>query len=759
MTKHLDTIIGVLVSTFFPKILEKIVKSSNKKIVVCLKFLIAVGAFLLYGLLDNLFIQIKWQTYINFSSNNFSKYALVLFLAIANLIAYTRDANEMCSFKKLSKKIVQFTSQVNENEILYIFCGDMDVWGDDPDKSAEFRQLVQLQEEHCNLDIRILCKHCMDDTLIDEISQGHIEIDSPPDTSRFDEKQVERIAFFKEKLKRCSFRFYRDPESDKSGLRARAIISDGVTKVLIYHRRPLSQIGRINNFFTHTSSDDGYIYEYNEFSTDDQYQRQHYAELCNLKWMKGCDDTLSEQIEEYCVKYVQFKNNKKSDVKRIAFVYAKTYEIAHYGKKRKEFPPFGVMYLAAAVRQNCLHWVPVIIPIEDGSIDIDVKAYDVIAFSVVSAYTVPIFEECMKATQKAIRTANANTICIAGGYQAVLEAERWLKSKYIKLVLRGEGENTIVQLLNSNYKSKTDYSKIPGAMFLSNRTYIEIPYSSAQNVDLSTLPMPARDLLPEDDYIMSDRLAGTKLKMVHVMFSRGCSYNCAYCGVPREDNRTVRYRPTKSIVDELKYLKNRGIEGFSIIDDCFLTNQEKALEIIEAVKEVGLKWSLAARIDQINETVVKALRNANCLEIKFGIETGSDKLLEAMDKGFTVAQAKAAIKLVRAHDIGVKAFIITGLPFEDDATNTETEVFLKEMGKDYINRVSLLRFVPLPGSHIYSHPSDYGIKRNISQNIDYRAFKLYDGETNWWENHEEFIKRNRIYQHIRDTMLSIWDAI
>lgn len=758
MIEHLDTIIGLLLSTLFPKILEKIVENSNSKLIICFKFVIAVVVFVLYGLIDSLLIKLGWQWYITFSSNILSKYTLVLFLVVANFISYTREVKGKCTFKKLSEKIVKFTSQVNENEILYIFCGDMDVWGDDPSSSKEFRQLVQLQEEHRNLDIRILCKHCMDDTLIDEISQGHIEFDSIPDVSKFDEKQVERIAFFKEKLKRCTFRFYKDPESDKSGLRARAIISDGVTKALIYHRKPLPQVSRLDKFLAKISSDDGYIYEYDEFTTDDQYQRQHYAELCNLKWKKGCDARLSEQIEEYCIKYVQYKKGEKTDVKRIAFVYAKTYEVAHYGKKRKEFPPFGVMYLAAAVRENCLNWIPTIIPIEEDAIDIDVEAYDVIAFSVVSAYTVPIFEECMKATQKAIRKLNADTICIAGGYQAVLEAERWLKSKYIKLVLRGEGENTIAQLLNHNYRRKADYQKIPGAMFLNNTTYIEVP-CGAQCVDLGTLPMPARDLLPEDDYIMNDRLANTKLKMVHVMFSRGCAFNCAYCGVPREGNRTVRYRSVKNIVDELKYLKNRGIEGFSIIDDCFLTDQKKALEIIEAVKEVGLKWSMAARIDHINDTVVKALKAANCLEIKFGLESGSDKLLKAMDKGFTVAQAKEAIKLVRSYGIGVKAFIITGLPFEDDTTNAETEEFLKEMGKEQINRVSLLRFVPLPGSRIFNNPSEYGIKRNIRQTLNYRAFKLYKDETNWWENDEEFIKRNRIYQHIRDTMLSIWDTI
>lgn len=759
MNAHLDTLIGLLLSTLFPKMFEKIVENSVGKVVAGFKIFVAIGAFIIYYLLTSLLTKLEWEWYDKLASNPLPRYVILAGLSIAIIFLYGKEIKGRCSFKKLSKKIVQFTNQVNENEILYIFCGDMDVWGDTPSMSEEFKQLVRLQEEHRNLDIRILCKHCMDDTLIDDISQGHTDFDPNTDNRRFDTKQVERIGYFKEHLKRCSFRFYKDPKNDKSGLRARAIISDGATKVLVYNKRPLLQRNKISRLISRIFSDDAYVYEYDEFTSDDQYQRKHYAELCDLKWKKGCDSKLSEQIENYCVQYWKYQKGEKNEVKKIAFVYAKTYEAAHYGKKRKEFPPFGVMYLAAAVKENCPNWVATILSIEDGATEIDVASYDIVAFSVVSAYTVPVFEECMKATLKTIKNKNLSTICIAGGYQATLEAERWIKSKLVKLVLKGEGENTIVQLLNNNYRSKTEYAKIPGAVYLNNLVYCDIPCHESQCADLNTLPMPARYLLPEDDYIMNDRLADTKLKMVHVMFSRGCAYNCAYCGVSREGNRIVRYRSVKNIIDELTYLKNRGIEGFSIIDDCFLTDQAKSLEIIEAVKQVGLKWSLAARVDHINEVVVKALKAANCVEIKFGLETGSDKLLQAMSKGFTVAQAKEAIELVRSYDIGVKAFIITGLPFEDEKTNAETEEFLKEMGKEKINRISLLRFVPLPGSRVFDNPTDYGIRRNIRQELNYRAFKLYKDETNWWEDEEEFKKRNIIYKHLQQTMLSIWDTI
>lgn len=258
---------------------------------------------------------------------------------------------------------------------------------------------------------------------------------------------------------------------------------------------------------------------------------------------------------------------------------------------------------------------------------------------------------------------------------------------------------------------------------------------------------------------MNDRLANTNYKMVHVIFSRGCAYNCVYCGVPREGNRKVRYRTPKNIIDELEHLKNMGIEGFSIIDDCFLTDQKLALAIIDQIEKTGLKWSLTARVDQINDSIVAALKKSGCLEIKFGIETGSNTILTAMKKGFTVEEARTAIELVRSYDIGVKAFIITGLPGEDMTTNNETKEFLKEMGKDKINRISLLRFVPLPGSQIYENPKAYGIKKDIKKTIDYSCYKLYDGATNWWKNEEDFELRNVIYEDIKKFMLEIWATV
>lgn len=770
-----DTLIGILMSALLPKIFENAANKNGTKILIHVR-LIMVS--LIFGICVNIdgiikpMLNEKFLGYYNaWTASAIFRTVIIIGLIVAIIFAYGNNTKGKCSFEKLSKIIVKFTEQVSDNDILYIFCGDMDVWGgSDNDSndvegvreneySEEFKQLLRLQEENRNLDIRILCKHCMEDTLIDGISADNYDVTEILTETRLNPAQVKRIAYFKENLKKCSFRFYKDPKEDYSNLRARVIINHDTKKVLVYHKMVTNNSRFMKYIYKLLKKNQTYVYEYKELETSDNYQLLHYVELCNLKWKK-CDPNMASKIEEYCIRYSQLSRGEKTVLKKIAFVYAKTYEVAHFGKSRKEFPPFGVMYLAAMVKTYCPEWLAEIIAIEEDDIDINVALYDVIAFSVISAYTVPVFEKCMTEVKNKIKES-PNLVCIAGGYQAELEAEKWLKSGKVRLILRGEGENAIVKLLNEGYRSIKTYSTIPGAMFLGQKSgkkvLKDIPLVGGC-VDLNQIPFPARELLPEDDYIMNDRLADTNYKMVHVLFSRGCAYNCVYCGVPREGNRCVRYRSPQNIVDELESLKNMGIEGFSIIDDCFLTKQNEALEIIKAISKVGLKWSLAARVDQINEEILAALEESGCLEIKFGIETGSNEILAKMKKGFTVEEAKNAINLVRSHNIGVKAFIITGLPGEDETTNEETKNFLREMGKEKINRVSLLRFVPLPGSHIYNNPKDYGIKKDI-KTIDYRCYKLYNGETDWWEDKNDFEIRNKIYEDISAFMKSIWKTI
>lgn len=767
-----ETIVGILLSALLPQIFERIQLKKGVLLSKIAKLLMIIAVFI--GVFFLLELPSLKAVYESFIQDIKVRVVLLVILGILLVIFYSEKSNEdYCTYNQLVNRIIKFTEKATANSILYILCGDMDkAWDFKYGEPKEFRQLKEISEQV--QEIRILCKHGMAEDLVDEIRNDTFDVDKIVEDTRSNREQLERIVKFKRELGgKCHFRFYERDKDDFSNLRARVIRADWGMEALIYYNSRITSkpfIKNIRKYFPKLANfieeRTDYSYKYCDFSgTVHSFQQQHYIELCEMKW-NSCDKELAAQIESYCLEYISRKEGNAIKgmpmIKKIAFVYAKTYEVAHFKEKRKEFPPFGVMYLAAMVKEHCQDWIPSIIAIEEGNCCIDIEKYDIIAFSVISAYTVPLFEQCMEDifTQKSDASKNKRRcLCIAGGYQAELETEKWLRKGLVDYVLNGEGEKTIVSLIGKYCKNPKTVKTIEGISYLEAGTIIKKEKTSGC-ISLDEIPFPMRELLPEEDYIMQDRLAGTSYKMVHVLFSRGCQNNCYYCGVPKgKENNVVRYRSPQNIVKELEELKVKGIEGFSIIDDCFLTDQEKAIEIIEAVSEVGLKWSLAARVDQINDEIVHKLKKANCLEIKFGLETGSDIILQKMNKKCTVDDARRAIELVRSYNINVKAFIITGLPFEDKNTNEETKKFLGDMGIQNINRISLLRFVPLPGSYIYNHPEKFGLKANFKQEISYKSYRLYDETDNWWTDDNAYALRNEIYKDIRDFMLTIWKDI
>lgn len=218
---------------------------------------------------------------------------------------------------------------------------------------------------------------------------------------------------------------------------------------------------------------------------------------------------------------------------------------------------------------------------------------------------------------------------------------------------------------------------------------------------MDTLAFPARHLLPKEDIVM-ERLSNTSLSIAHVLFSRGCPYHCNFCA---NQNHNVRYRSKDNIKEELEFLiKDYGIKGFCVVDDNFLVNKEKAMEIIREIGKLNLKWSTLARVDNVDLELLKELKNSGCIEIKYGVESGSQKMLDLMNKKITVSEIKNAFNLTKDVGINAKALIMHGFPKEDINTTKETIALLEEL-KMCISRVGLTYFTYLPGSPIY--PSEH----------------------------------------------------
>ena len=378
-------------------------------------------------------------------------------------------------------------------------------------------------------------------------------------------------------------------------------------------------------------------------------------------------------------------------MKKICLVYPECYEVAKFGNKRKEFPPFGVMYLASALEKE--NYDVKIIATSNDNNCFDFSDFDMIGFSISSSLAYPLIKETRENS-----IFKANSLIIAGGIHASLYPKEVIKNLDCDIVSIGEGEKTIVEIAKAT--SLDDISKIKGIYYKKDNS-IYITEKRNDINDLDTLAFPARHLLPKEDIVM-ERLSNTSLSIAHVLFSRGCPYHCNFCA---NQNHNVRYRSKDNIKEELEFLiKDYGIKGFCVVDDNFLVNKEKAMEIIREIGKLNLKWSTLARVDNVDLELLKELKNSGCIEIKYGVESGSQKMLDLMNKKITVSEIKNAFNLTKDVGINAKALIMHGFPKEDINTTKETIALLEEL-KMCISRVGLTYFTYLPGSPIY--PSEH----------------------------------------------------
>ena len=374
-------------------------------------------------------------------------------------------------------------------------------------------------------------------------------------------------------------------------------------------------------------------------------------------------------------------------MKKICLVYPECYEVAKFGNKRKEFPPFGVMYLASALEKE--NYDVEIVPTSNNNNRFDFTPFDIVGFSISSSLAYPLIKDTR---EKSI--FKSNSLIIAGGIHASLYPREVINELDCDIVSIGEGERTIVEIAKAT--SLDDFSKIKGIYYKKdNNIYITDKRSDIN--DLDSIAFPARHLLPKEDIVM-ERLSNTSLPIAHILFSRGCPYHCNFCA---NQNHNMRYRSKDNIKEELEQLiKEYNIKGFCVIDDNFLVNKEKAMEIIREIGKLNLKWSTLARVDNVDVKLLKELKNSGCIEIKYGVESGSQKMLDLMNKNITIEQIKSAFTLTKDAGINAKALIMHGYPGEDYNTTKETIALLESL-KAYISRVGLTYFTYLPGSLIY----------------------------------------------------------
>jgi radical SAM superfamily enzyme YgiQ (UPF0313 family) len=304
---------------------------------------------------------------------------------------------------------------------------------------------------------------------------------------------------------------------------------------------------------------------------------------------------------------------------------------------------------------------------------------------------------------KTAKEACPNSLIILGGpHVTVLDEQTLNEQPEVDIIVRGEGERTLLELADKASKSDMkNLDKIEGITFRKNGNIIQTPDRPfIQNID--ELPYPAFKHFDVRKY----RLFGKTY--LPVITSRGCPFQCTFCLASKMCGRGFRARSPKNVVDELEFLRdNYGADAFSFYDDTFTFDRQRARDICKEMKnrKLHLHWDCRTRVDRISKEDLAILRNANCQLIHFGVESGSQKMLNLMKKGTTVEQNARAIKWAKEVGISVAISVVVGYPGETPELMQETLDFMYKTRPDY---VYMCVAIPYPGTEMYDYLKELG---------------------------------------------------
>lgn len=297
------------------------------------------------------------------------------------------------------------------------------------------------------------------------------------------------------------------------------------------------------------------------------------------------------------------------------------------------------------------------------------------------------------------------------------------KFKNIDILIRGESEKTVKKLLDA-IKNKKDLKKVNGISFRKNKKIINTPPTKPFR-NLDELPFPAYDLLPIEKY--NSVTFARKSPFMTLIASRGCPFRCEFCIVGgsvvwRGSGRGWYPRSAESILDEMETLvEDYGVKEIYIFDETFTVNKKRVLEVCKGImdRKINVSWTCNSRVDTLDDELLKAMKKSGCWNILFGVESGSQEILDRCKKGIKIKDIKKAFRLTKKNNISASASFMIGLPGETWETVEKTLQLAFDIEPDYCQFVLT---TPYPGTKLYDYAKKNGY---LVKDYDFDGYDAY----------------------------------
>jgi anaerobic magnesium-protoporphyrin IX monomethyl ester cyclase len=358
------------------------------------------------------------------------------------------------------------------------------------------------------------------------------------------------------------------------------------------------------------------------------------------------------------------------------------------------FIPLGLAYLGA-VAEKAGHQVTVI------DCQAERLTYDTFRSRIAqtpsdligATATTLLYKSAMKLITIA-KEAQPDSVTVLGGSHGTFWDENALKEyPSLDIVVRREGEQTLLELVEK-LESQSSLKNVLGITYRDGDRIVRNPDRQFIQ-DLDSLPFPAHHLLPLENLKHNGKI------LFPLVSSRGCVYWCDFCSTVRMFGRGYRMRSPKNVVDEMQFVHDKyGVDQVTFYDDAFSVDRNRVLKICEELHARNLKliWDCGTRVDMVDRELMKTMREAGCIAVWLGVESGSEVMLGAMNKNIKLEQTRKAYKTAQEVGLMTIANVVLGFPGETEQTAKETIRFVKQLNPD---DVGFYVATPYPGTPMY----------------------------------------------------------